>query len=385
MTVEKRAVSWLVIIALLVGLAGGVGGAMLLAGSPLLQRLVGVASLPTKDEGSRPVRTERLVLQESSAIIDVVKQVSPAVVSISTSRNIRDFFGDLITRQGGGTGFIITSDGLVVTNKHVVDDAAAEYTVFLADGRNFKPKILAKDPFQDLAILKIEASSLPVVELGDSDRLAVGEWVVAIGNALAQFENTVTVGVISAKERQIEAVAGATAERLEGLLQTDAAINSGNSGGPLLNLKGQVVGVNTAVAAKGFAEGIGFAIPINAVKNSINQVKKTGKIARPYIGVRYLPVTREIAKLNNLSVDFGALVVAGEARGELAIVPNSPAAKAGIREGDIVTHLGNDRIDENHSLARLLSNYNVGDEVELTLVRDGKEFKVKIKLEELKL
>lgn len=380
---EKRAISWLVIIALLVGLAGGVGGALLLAGSPLLQRLVGFEQLPSSDQ-TAPVRTERLVLQESSAIIDVVKKVSPAVVSISTTRNIRDFFGDLITRQGGGTGFIITSDGLIVTNKHVVDDAAAEYTVFLADGRNFNPKILAKDPFQDLAILKIEASSLPVVELGDSDRLAVGEWVVAIGNALAQFENTVTVGVISAKERQIEAGGAAAPERLEGLLQTDAAINSGNSGGPLLNLKGQVVGV-TAVAAKGVAEGIGFAIPVNAVKNSINQVKKTGKITRPYLGVRYIPITKEIAKLNDLPVDFGALVASGDTRGETGVLPNSPAAKAGIKEGDIITHIRGDRIDENHSLARLLSNYNVGDEVELTVVRDGREFKVKIKLEELKL
>ncbi|MFY9484236.1 MAG: trypsin-like peptidase domain-containing protein [Patescibacteria group bacterium] len=381
---EKRFISWLVILTLLVGLAGGIGGTMLVAGSPLLQKLIGVNQLPSGGDDSNPVRTERLVLQESSAVIDTVKQVSPAVVSISTSRNVRDFFGDLITRQGGGTGFIITSDGLVVTNKHVVDDPAAQYTVFLADGRNFTPEIVAKDPFQDLAILRIQGAGLPVVELGDSDRLQVGEWAVAIGNALAQFENTVTVGVISAKDRQLQATGGGATERLEGLLQTDAAINAGNSGGPLLNLKGQVVGVNTAVAAKGVAEGIGFAIPINAVKNSINQVKKTGKISRPYLGVRYIPITKEIAKLNNLPVDFGALIASGQARNEAGVLANSPAAKAGLKDNDIITHIDNERIDENHSLARLLANHTVGDDVELTVIRDTKELKLKVRLEELK-
>ncbi len=379
----KRLIGWFLVITLVVGLIGGVAGTLLLAGSPLLQRLTGF-ELSEPADSSKPVRTERLVLQESSAVIDTVKQVSPAVVSISTSRNVRDFFGDLITRQGGGTGFIITSDGLIVTNKHVVDDPAAEYTVFLADGRNFTPEILAKDPFQDLAILRIQASGLPVVELGDSDRVQVGEWAVAIGNALAQFENTVTVGVISAKDRQLQASGGGASERLEGLLQTDAAINAGNSGGPLLNLKGQVVGVNTAVAAKGVAEGIGFAIPINAVKNSINQVKKTGKISRPYLGVRYIPITKEIAKLNNLPVDFGALIASGQARNEAGVLANSPAAKAGLKDNDIITHIDNERIDENHSLARLLANHTVGDDVELTVIRDTKELKLKARLEELK-
>ncbi|MBI3261450.1 trypsin-like peptidase domain-containing protein [Candidatus Berkelbacteria bacterium] len=381
---DKRVISWIVIFSLMMGLTGGVGGAALLAGSPFLKKLIGVEEVPTGSDDTKSVRTERLVLQESSAVIDTVKQVSPAVVSISTSRNVRDFFGDLITRQGGGTGFIITSDGLIVTNKHVVDDPAAQYTVFLADGRNFTPEIVAKDPFADLAILRIQASGLLVVELGDSDRLQVGEWAVAIGNALAQFENTVTVGVISAKDRHLEASGGAAPERLEGLLQTDAAINAGNSGGPLLNLKGQVVGVNTAVAAKGVAEGIGFAIPINAVKNSINQVKKTGKISQPYLGVRYIPITKEIAKLNNLPVDFGALIASGQGRGEVGVLPNSPAAKAGLRENDIITQISGDRIDENHSLTRLLTNHSVGDEIELTVMREGKELKLKARLEELK-
>ncbi|MBI3495197.1 PDZ domain-containing protein, partial [Candidatus Berkelbacteria bacterium] len=160
-----------------------------------------------------------------------------------------------------------------------------------------------------------------------------------------------------------------------------AAINPGNSGGPLLNLKGQVVGMNTAVAAKNVSEGIGFAIPVNAVKNSINQVKKTGKITKPFLGVRYVPVTKEIAKANNLSVDFGALVLSGQNRTQFAVLPNSPAAKAGIKEGDIITYIGGERIDENHSLARLLGNHNIGDQVELTVIRDGKEIKLKVTLD----
>ncbi|MBI3495549.1 trypsin-like peptidase domain-containing protein, partial [Candidatus Berkelbacteria bacterium] len=200
---NRKVIIWLTVLSLGIGMVGGIGGATLLAGSPFLKKLVGITELPIGSE--TPTRTERIVVQESSAVIDVAKKVAPSVVSISTSKDIQDFFGQVFTSQGGGTGFIITSDGLIVTNKHVVDDLSANYTVFTSDGKNFKPKILATDPLLDLAILKIDASGLPVVELGDSDRLQVGEWVVAIGNALAEFQNSVTVGVISAKERQIEA------------------------------------------------------------------------------------------------------------------------------------------------------------------------------------
>jgi len=274
-------------------------------------------------------------------------------------------------------------DGLILTNKHVVIDPEASYTVVLSDGRNFPGDVLARDPFLDLAVIKIQANSLPVVELGDSDKLSVGQWVIAIGNALGEFRNTVTVGVISAKERTIEASGGGITEQLEGLIQTDAAINQGNSGGPLINLKGQVVGVNTATAGKAIAEGIGFAIPINRAKKDINQVKKEGRISRPYLGIRYIPLNKEIASLYKLPSSFGAWVVRGNI-GEPPVIANSPADKAGIREKDIITHIDGDRIEENRSLTHILQDHSAGDEVELTLLRGGETIKLKVKLGEFK-
>lgn len=323
-------------------------------------------------------KTEKIVLEESSAIIEVAKKVTPAVVSITSKRTLADIFGNLAEQKGGGTGFIITSDGLVVTNKHVVADEKASYTVFTQDGKNFDAKIKAKDPFNDLAVLKIDANSLPVVELGDSDRLEIGQQVVAVGNALGEFQNTVTTGVISAKERKIEVEDGSA---LEGLLQTDAAINPGNSGGPLVNLKGQVVGINTAVAAKGIAEGIGFALPINTVKTALDGVKKTGKIKRPYLGVRYLPVTKEVKEAADLSVDFGVLVYSDSPRAP-AVAPAGPADKAGILKNDVITQINNERIDEKKGLSRLIQQYQPNEEVELIIIREKREFKLKVKLGE---
>lgn len=322
-------------------------------------------------------KTEKLVIEESSAIIEAVKKVGPSVVSILTTANVMDFWGEMIQQKGGGSGFIITSDGLILTNKHVIENVS-EFTVVTKDGKSYPGKKIASDPFNDLAIISIEAKNLPVVELGDSDKLEVGQHVVAIGNALGEFQNTVTSGVISAKGRTL------TAEgvRLEDMIQTDAAINPGNSGGPLCNLKGQVIGINTAMASQ--AENIGFAIPINSAKYAIESVKKYGKIKRPFIGIRYLPITKEIATVNKLPIDYGVLVSRGKTRGEVAVVPGSPADKAGIKEGDIITALNDERIDENKSLASILRRYFPGDEIELTILRDSKEFKVKLVLEEYK-
>ena len=204
--------------------------------------------------------------------------------------------------------------------------------------------------------------------------------MVAIGNALGEFDNTVTVGVISAKERQIKASSspsGAT-EQLTGLLQTDAAINPGNSGGPLVNMAGQVIGVNTAIV--GNAQNIGFAIPINSVKKTIDQVRTTGKIVRPYIGIRYIPITKEVAQLNNLPINYGVIIVGGQ--GEAAVLSNSPASKAGLKEGDIIEEINGQIIDETHQLVQQLSNHNVGEEIELKIRRNNKEFNVKVTLEE---
>jgi S1-C subfamily serine protease len=340
--------------------------------------------LPTKEAKQQAVKTltekektEKVVVEESSAIIDTVKKVGPSVVSILTTNNVMDFFGDIVKQKGGGTGFIITSDGLILTNKHVVADAG-ELTVVTRDGKNYKGVVKSIDPLADLAIVSIDAKDLPVVELGDSDKLEVGQHVVAIGNALGEFQNTVTTGVISAKDRTLEA----EGERFDNMLQTDAAINPGNSGGPLVNLKGQVVGVNTAMA--GNAENIGFAIPINLAKYAIESFKKNGKIIRPYIGIRYIPITKEIATINNLPVDYGVLIKSGRSFNELAVVPGSPAQKAGLREGDIVTAVNDQKIDENKSLNSILLQYQPGDTVELTVMRNSQEQKIKLTLGESK-
>jgi len=377
--ISKKGIIVLIIANFVLGFVGGLMALSTVAQSGKLQNILGVKELTEKAK-TASVSNQKIVLEESSAIIDATKKVSDAVVSISTTNNITDFFGQTYQQKGGGTGFIITSDGIIATNKHVVSEENADYAIITADGKSYKPKILAKDISSDLAVLKIEANGLPVVDLGDSSKLEVGQWVVAIGNALGEFDNTVTVGVISAKERQIKASSspsGAT-EQLTGLLQTDAAINPGNSGGPLVNMAGQVIGVNTAIV--GNAQNIGFAIPINSVKKTIDQVRTTGKIVRPYIGIRYIPITKEVAQLNNLPINYGVIIVGGQ--GEAAVLSNSPASKAGLKEGDIIEEINGQIIDETHQLVQQLSNHNVGEEIELKIRRNNKEFNVKVTLEE---
>lgn len=361
------------VIALVMGAVGAVGSLLYLSDHEDLQSKIGL------DKLTIPVtKTEKIKLEESSAITDTVDKVSPAVVSILTTENVTDIFGRSYEETGGGTGFIITSDGLIVTNKHVASDENGKYTVFIADGKDYGATVIAQDPLDDLAVLKIDATGLPTVELGDSDNLNIGQWVVAIGNALGEFSNSVTAGVISAKERQITASGGGMSENLEGLLQTDAAINSGNSGGPLVNLAGQVIGINTAVATQ--AENIGFAIPINSVKKAIDSIKQTGEIKRPMIGVRYIPITKEIAKANELNYDYGIWVL--RVNNTVAIVPGSPADKAGLVENDIILEIDGQRIDENNSLVKILRNYNVGDEVIIKYAHNGTEKETKVKLAE---
>lgn len=382
----KRQASFIVfflILSFVMGFLGGTGAIVLLSSQSKVRGLLG---LNIKEIEIPKIKGEKIVLEESSAVIDAVKKVSPSVVSISAKISVEDIFGRQSSAEGGATGFIITNDGLILTNKHVVSDKNASYTVFTADGKSYDAKILSVDPFNDLAVIKIEASGLPVVELGDSDpdKLQIGQHVIAIGNALGEFRNTVTLGVISAVERTLEAsdpISGET-EKLEGLLQTDAAVNEGNSGGPLVNLKGQVVGINTAIASKGVAEGLGFAIPIDVAKSAIESVKSTGKIIRPMLGVRYAPINSEIAKAANLPVDYGVLVRKGDQIGQSAVIAGSPADKAGISENDIITYINGEKIDENHSLSRLIQQYQPGDEVELTIISNKQEKKVKVKLAE---
>lgn len=322
---------------------------------------------------------------QEAEIINVFKEVSPSVVSIVITKDVPKyinpfegfpFFEIQVPNEmekkeiGGGTGFIVSSKGMIVTNKHVVLDTNAEYTVLTNDGKKFPAKVLARDPGQDLAIIKIEGNNLPVVKLGDSENLQIGQTVIAIGNVLGEFRNSISVGVISGLGRTISASGGGFYETIEDVIQTDAAINPGNSGGPLLNLKSEVIGINTAMASG--AENIGFAIPINKVKKAIEQVKTFGKIVYPFLGVRYVLITEEIQKKNNLAVNYGALIARGS-QGEPAITPGSAAQIAGIREGDIILEFNNEKITPENSLAKIIMKYNPGDKVVLKILRGTQE------------
>ncbi len=339
-------------------------------------------------------------VSQEETIIKVVKEASPAVVSIIISKDLpvlkeyqeypfkkfKDFFGDDFFFEfkipeykeegkqkreiGGGTGFIISQDGLILTNKHVVIDKGAEYKVITNDGKKYEAKVLAHDPFQDLAILKIEdEKNLPVLKLGNSFSIQIGQTVIAIGNALGEFRNTVSVGVVSGLGRTITAFGEGIIETLEDIIQTDAAINRGNSGGPLLNLRGEVIGINVAIAEG--AQGIGFAIPIDKAKKAIEQIKKSGKIVYPFLGIRYLLITPEIQEEKKLKVDEGALVIS-ENKNEPAVLPDSAAEKVGIKEGDIILEINNEKITLKNSLAKLIQKYNPGDKIKLKLLRADK-------------
>ncbi len=364
------------ILALIMGMAGGVGMMLLISENATVRHALGF-----NDNGTVPSRTvtEKLVVEESNGFIDTVKKVSPAVVSITTKKEGVDLFGQIYQQEGAGTGFIITSDGLIVTNKHVVAGENAEYTVVTTEGKTYTATVKARDPFNDLAVLKIEATGLPVVELGDSDAVEVGQWVLAIGNALGEFKNSVSVGVVSAKDRKLDAEGSA---ELTGLIQTDAAINPGNSGGPLVNLRGQVIGIDTAIASTtGSSIGIGFAIPVNSIKKAIDSVRKTGTITRPMLGVSYINIDSVVQDQLKLTVDHGALIRGNGRTSGLAA--GGPADVAGVEDGDIILEINGERIDEDHSLSNRLVNYSPGDEVKLKILRNGKEQTVTVKLGEM--
>ena len=335
----------------------------------------------------------------------MVKKVTPAVVSIIISKEVsvaqpNDIFNlgpfsfdmgggnsdgntNAPTQQqtvGGGSGFIISPDGLIVTNRHVVDDTSATYTVVLSDGSKHDAKVLARDTAIDLALVKIDGKNLPTLTLGDSDTLQLGDTVVAIGNALGEFSNSVTRGIVSGMNRTITAGDVDGSEVINQAIQTDAAINPGNSGGPLLNLAGQVVGVNTAVSEQG--QSVGFAIPINIAKQSIESVQKFGRIIRPYLGVRYVILNADISKQNQLPFSYGALVSRGTDPGQVAVVPGSPADKAGIMENDIILEADGVKIDEDHTLVSAIVNKKVGDTIGLKIYHKGDTKTVTVTLAE---
>lgn len=328
--------------------------------------------------------SQQIVLSESEVISRVAEQVGPSVVSItvdSQSRADNFFFGPQLRQQTSfGTGIILDESGLIVTNKHVIDEDTTGLTVVLADGREFSSiDILGRDPLNDIAFIKIKnAKNLTPAKLGDSDQVVVGEKVIAIGNALGEFNNTVTSGIISGVSRPVvagDAFSGNFAT-IQNTFQTDAAINPGNSGGPLVNINGEVIGVNVAVAD---AENIGFSIPINDVKPGITSVNQNGELIRPYLGVRYTIINSSNAERLGVDAQNGALI-SGQP-GLPAVLPGSPADKAGLQDEDIILSLGSTQINVENSLVTLIGQFQVGDTVELTIQRDGQQKVLEVVLE----
>ena len=342
---------------------------------------------------------------DEKRVIKTIKKVMPSVVSIAIAKKLEYVQRDMkkatpkgvtipdpvipddivdghgMVQIGGGTGFIIDSDGLILTNKHVVSEPDGEYTVVLNDGRQLPGKVLSRDPINDVAILRIEAKKLPALELGNASNLQLGQSVIAIGNALGVFKNTVSLGIVSGLSRSVaaESDSNAPAQELRGLIQTDAAINPGNSGGPLVDHDGRVIGVNAAIISG--AHSISFAIPVNAARRDLHDIKKFGRICRPLLGLRYLMINDAIAKRYSLPVTKGALVFR-ETHSDYAVVPGSPAEHAGLREGDIVRMFGTHELSVEHPIQDYLENLKVGDEVELDFLRNGKSLKAKVRLVE---
>jgi serine protease Do len=340
--------------------------------------------------------------EREQTIIETVRTAEPAVVSVIVSKNLpvveryyeEDLFGIGIprTRQngtrlreiGGGTAFFVSSDGLLMTNRHVVDDESATYSVLLNDGRTLDAAIVAVDPVSDIALLKVNGKDFPFVKLSAQEEPVLGQTVIAIGNALGEFRNTVSVGVISGLQRSITAgnPARGDAEQLDRIIQTDAAINEGNSGGPLFASDGTVIGMSTAVAAE--AENIGFAIPVQDLQRALGSYQKNGRIVRPYIGIRYAPVTPQIAEELKLDKAQGAVIIRGDASGEAAIASGSPASKAGLQENDVILEIDGHAVTERLSVADAIRTKQPGDTIEVKIQRGGRTQTMRVMLEEWK-
>lgn len=346
-----------------------------------------------------PDNTDLPIVNDDLSVVEVARQASPAVVSIvvfAETKTIQPlyledfFFGQPVIpkettekiKVGSGSGFLISANGYIVTNRHVVGDyQAAEYQVITSDNQEYVASLIGRDPFLDIAVLKITGNDFPYLEFGDSSKLEIGQTVIAIGNALGEFRNTVSSGIVSGLSRQVVAGDGyGRTEVLDEVIQTDAAINPGNSGGPLLDLSGRVIGVNVAIAQG--SQNVGFALPVNSILGAVDSAKAYGRIVRPYIGIRYIAIDAELKTLNNLTVDYGALIAPGNRPDEPGVLPDSPAAKAGLIEGDIILEMNGVKITPENNLASLLRNRRVGETIRLKVFRNNRELVINVVLEE---
>lgn len=420
-----------VIVAIISGAAGG-GLAVKFAAAKPQNGL----SEPTK------VVEDHRYVEESDAI-DAIQKVAPAVLSIVATKDLEVFrqqpmspffmfpqdpfggdfgfqFPQLQPQQpqkkdtqpqykrqkvAGGTGFLVTDDGLGLTNKHVIADKEADYTALTKEGKEYDVEVVSRDPVNDLGVIQIHEKStdkegrktgekknfgakpkdMPFVQLGDSSKIKVGQRVFAIGNARGEYENSVTAGIISAIGRQIQAsgLRGGQQETLSGLIQTDAAINFGNSGGPLINAAGEVIGINTAVDAS--ASGVGFSIPVNQVKPALESVKKVGRIVRPVLGVMHVILNKEKAtELKLEDVTYGALITGDRSKKEFGVVSGSPAEKAGLKLDDVILEVDGEKITEETTLQMIVERHAPGDTLKLKVWRAGSTFEIKVKLDERK-
>ena len=328
----------------------------------------------SQTDGTDATQASNVRIDESSAVISATEAVAPAVVTIQTQQG-----GLLGQTEGVGSGFIYHPDGWIVTNRHVVEDAES-LTVRLPDSREFEGDVYGLDPLTDLAIVKVNARDLPTAPVGTSEDVKVGQLAIAIGSPLGNYENSVTSGVVSGLGRFIQAgdTSGTTSEQLNNLIQTDAAINRGNSGGPLVNSAGQVMGINTAVATS--AQGIGFAIPIDIARPIMEQAVRGEELKRPWIGIYYVEITEPRREELNLPVSNGVLIRRPEGIDAPAVFPDSPAARAGLQEGDIIVALEDVQITAQRELSALVLRHEPGDTVRLRVVRGDTERDVRVTL-----
>lgn len=378
--------------------------ALIIVGALFIARSYIVQYLKTQLTTSHS-ETSVVVPKEDTTLVDMISRVNGAVVSVVITKNVpvyeqySDAFdpwgifsiprirqnGTQEQQVGGGSGFLVSNDGMIVTNNHVVADDTAKYSIVLNDGTVYTVDVLGRDPQLDVAILKINQpiqKALTFVQFGDSTSLKLGQPVVAIGNALAEFQNSVSVGVVSGLSRTIIASDEfGQSEQLNQVIQTDAAINPGNSGGPLLNKNGEVIGVNVATSRG--AENIGFALPAQVVYQVVESVKKYGEIVRPFIGVRFTMVTPRLVKTNNLAVEYGAIVLRGLKPEELGVIPGSPADKAGIIENDIILSIDGEELRDK-DLSTILRTKAVGQEITLRVLSKGEEKTITLILEKAK-